>query len=312
MAKRDYYSILGVKRSASEREIKQAYRRLARQYHPDVNPGDATAEQRFKEISEAYTVLGNAEQRKKYDHFGHQPFTTGFDPAFGRGQASRGFQTGNLKDFFSGRGGFSEGFSTMFEELFSRGASRPPNTPARGQDIEQIVEIDFHEAMRGTTMEVRVRRRDGSVEGLRVKIPPGVDTDSKIRLSGKGEPGRPGTPQGDLYIVTHVRPHAYFTRQGNDVVCEVPVTLAEAMLGTRLDIPTIDGKTTMTLPAGTQNGQKFRLRGKGVPHMKGDGRGDHYVIVKVVLPATLDSHSRKLIEEFEQRNPLQPRAQMRW
>jgi DnaJ-class molecular chaperone len=139
-----------------------------------------------------------------------------------------------------------------------------------------------------------------------------VDTNSRIRLAGKGEPGVSGGAAGDLYIVTRVQPHAYFGRQGDNITSEVPVTLAEAMLGARIEIPTIDGMTAMTLPAGTQNGRKFRLRGKGMPHLKGDGRGDQYVIVKVVLPEGLDARSQRLVEELDQRHPLQPRAHMRW
>jgi DnaJ-class molecular chaperone len=310
--KKDYYSVLGVRRNASAKEVKQAYRRLARRYHPDVNPGDASAEQKFKEISEAYEVLGDPERRQQYDRFGHQAFTGGFDPPFGSGGGFRGFQTGNLKDFFAGRGNFAEGFGSLFEEFFGKGAPRSHPTPTRGQDIEQTVEISFADAIHGTTSEVRVQRRDGSVEGLRVKIPPGVDTNSRVRLAGKGEAGTAGGAAGDLYIVTRVRPHAYFVRQADDLVCEVPVTLAEAMLGARVEVPTTDGITTMTLPAGTQNGQKFRLRGKGVPRLKGEGRGDQYVTVRVVLPEKLDAQSRKLVEELEKRHPLQPRAHMRW
>ena len=302
MAKQDYYTTLGVKRGASDKEIKQAYRRLARRYHPDVNPGDATAEQKFKEISEAYTVLENAEDRKKYDLFGHQAFAAGFDPAFRGGQAFRGSQAGN----------FAEGFGSIFDEFFGRGPSRPPQTARRGQDIEQTIEISLPEAIRGTTTEVRVTRRDGRGESLRVKIPPGVDTNSKVRLAGKGGAGSYGASPGDLYIVTQIRPHEYFVRNRDDLVCEVPVTLAEAMLGAKIEVPTIDGSTTMTLPAGTQNGRKFRLRGKGVPHLKGHGQGDQYVTVRVVLPETLDPRSCELIEEFDQRNPLQPRAQTKW
>ena len=260
--KKDYYTVLGVRHNASAKEIKQAYRRLARRYHPDVNPGDATAEQKFKEISEAYAVLGNPENRQKYDQFGHQAFASGFDPSFATGGGSYGFQLGNLKDFFGARGSFTEGFSTIFEDFFGRATpSHPPQE--RGQDMEQTVEISFAEAMHGTRLKIRHGPGDGQVEWLRVKIPPGVDTNSKVRLAGKGEAGPYGGPAGDLYIVTRVQPHAYFVRQGNDIVCEVPVTLAEAMLGARVEIPTIDGKTTMTLPAGTQNGRKFRLRGKG-------------------------------------------------
>jgi curved DNA-binding protein len=312
MATKDYYHILGVRRNASAKEIKQAYRRLARRYHPDVNPGDVSAEQKFKEISEAYAVLGNPEQRQKYDRFGPQAFAGGFEPPFTGGSGSGGFHPGNLKDLFGAKGNFAEGFSTIFEDLFGRGQSRAHPNPHRGQDLEHTVDITFEQAMRGTTTEVQVMRRDGSKEWLRVKIPPGVDTNSKVRLAGKGEAGRAGRPAGDLYIVTRVQPHAYFVRQGDDIVCEVPVTLAEAMLGARVDIPTIDGKTTMTLPAGTQNGRKFRLRGKGVPHLKGEGRGDQYVTVTVVLPEVLDGYSRQLVEELDKRHPLQPRAQMRW
>jgi DnaJ-class molecular chaperone len=313
MATKDYYNILGVRRNASAKEIKQAYRRLARRYHPDVNPGDASAERKFKEISEAYSVLGSPEQRQKYDRFGSQAFSGNFDTAFGGGGGGfRGFHTGNLKDLFGSKGNFTEGFSTIFEDFFGRGQQRPPTSENRGQDIEQTVDITFAEAIHGTTTEVRVIRQDGRAEWLRVKIPPGVDTNSKVRLAGKGEAGAFGGPAGDLYIVTRVQLHAYFVRQGDDIVCDVPVTLAEVLLGARVEIPTIDGKTTMTLPAGTQNGRKFRLRGKGVPHLKGDGRGDQYVTVKVVLPETLDAYSRKLVEELDKRHPLEPRAQMRW
>jgi DnaJ-class molecular chaperone len=310
--KKDYYQVLGVRRDASPKDIKQAYRRLARRYHPDVNPGDATAEQKFKEISEAYEVLGDPAQRQKYDRFGHQAFSGGFESPFGSGGGFGGFQTGNLKDFFSGRGNFAEGVTSLFEEFLGKGSAQNTAASTRGQDIEHTVEIRFEDAIQGTSTEVRVRRRDGSTEALRVKIPPGVDTNSRIRLAGKGEPGVAGGMTGDLYIVTRVRPHAYFVRQQDDLLCEVPITVAEALLGARIDIPTIDGTTTMTLPAGTQNGQKFRLRGKGVPHLKGEGRGDQYITVKVVLPEGLDAHSRQLVEELDKRHPLQPRAHLRW
>ena len=312
MPKADYYTTLGVKRGASEKEIKQAYRRLARRYHPDVNPGDASAEQKFKEISEAYSVVGNAENRKKYDQFGHQAFADGFDP-FAR-HSTRGFQSGNLRDFFSnlgGQGNFTEGFGSIFEDLFGQPRQQTRPTPQRGKDIEQTVVISFEHAVHGTTSEIQLTRQDGRSERLRVKIPAGVDTQSRIRLAGKGEPGRHGRKAGDLYIITRVQPHAYFGREGNDVTCELPVTLAEALLGAKVEVPTIDGKTSMTLPPGTQNGRKFRLRGKGIPSLKGGGRGDHYVTVKVVLPANLDDRSRELIDEFDRRNPLQPRADMR-
>ena len=260
MAKKDYYSVLGVRRDASDKEIKQTYRRLARQYHPDVNPGDASAEQRFKEISEAYAVLSNPDSRKKYDRFGHQAFATGFDPGFARGGGFGGGQPGNFRDFFGGRTPF-DGLNSLFEELWgSGGRQRTQQAPVSGQDLEQTVEISFEESVRGTTAQVQVMRRDGGVERLQVKIPPGVDTGSKVRIVGKGETGRHGGSPGDLYMVIRVRPHTYFTRQGNDILCEVPVTLIEVLLGAKIDVPTIDGKITMTLPAGTQNGRRFRLR----------------------------------------------------
>jgi DnaJ-class molecular chaperone len=310
MAKQDYYSVLGMRRDASDKEIKQAYRRLARQYHPDVNPGDAAAEQKFKEISEAYSVLSNPDSRKKYDRFGHQAFATGFDP-FASGGGFAGGYTDNLKDFFGGRGSF-EGLGSIFEELWGGGRQRTQQAPVSGPDLEHTVEVSFEEAMRGTTAPVQLLRRDGGIERLHVKIPPGVDTGSKVRVAGKGETGRYSGPPGDLYIVIRVRPHAYFARQGNDILCEVPVTLPEALLGAKIEVPTIDGKATMTLPAGTQNGRRFRLRGKGAPALQGGGRGDHYVTVHVVLPEKLDARSRELLEEFAAQNPQQPRASMRW
>jgi curved DNA-binding protein len=312
MATKDYYSLLGVTRDASEKDIKQAYRRLARRYHPDVNPGDVSAEHKFKEISKAYAVLSNRESRAAYDRFGWQTFQPGPDSASARQHASPGFHAGPFKDLFSGRGGLAEGFSTMFEELFHGGTSRSQGSQTGGQDIEHVVEISFEEALRGTTVEVSLPRHNGKTERLRIKIPPGVDTNSRIRVSGKGKTGSFGRSAGDLYIITRVRPHDYFVRQGDDLLCEVPITLAEALLGAKIEVPTIEGQTSMTLPAGTPNGGKFRLRGKGVPRLKGGGRGDQYVTVTIVLPATLDERSRALIEEFEQRNPLQPRAQMRW
>ena len=176
---------------------------------------------------------------------------------------------GNFRDFFGGRTPF-DGLNSLFEELWgSGGRQRPQQAPVSGQDLEQTVEISFEESVRGTTAQVQVMRRDGGAERLQVKIPPGVDTGSKVRIAGKGEPGRYGGPPGDLYIVIRARPHAYLTRQGNDILCEVPVTLTEVLLGAKIDVPTIDGKITMTLPAGTQNGRRFRLRGKGVPALQG-------------------------------------------
>jgi DnaJ-class molecular chaperone len=310
MAKQDYYTVLGIRRDASAKEIKQAYRRLARKYHPDVNPGDVQAEQKFKEISEAYSVLENPDSRKKYDQFGHHGFAGSFDSAFGRGGGSQGTYTDNLRDFFGGRGGFSESFGSLFEDFFGGGKQRARAAAQRDKDIEQTVEIGFEEAVRGATIQVQVPRPNGNVERLQVKIPPGVANGSKIRLAGKGKAHSNGAPGGDLYIVTRIRPHAFFSRDGHDIMCELPLALGEMLFGAKVQVPTIDGTTTMTIPAGTQNGRTFRLRGKGVPHLKESGRGDQYVKVVVVLPEHLDDRSRDLMEEFCQRNPQTPRAHM--
>jgi DnaJ-class molecular chaperone len=316
MAKQDYYHVLGVQRGVTAKEIKQAYRRLARKYHPDVNPGDQAAEQKFKDISEAYSVLENPDNRSKYVQFGHQAFgnhSSGFDPfAFKRGRGD--FATGNLRDLFGhqgGGGGFSEGFGSIFEDIFGGASQRSRRPEASSRDLEQTVEITFEDAVRGTTLQLRIPRSNGDTARLQVKIPAGVNTGSKIRVAGKGKSGRYGGPAGDLYITTQVRPHAHFTRDGNDILCNLPVTLGEVILGAKIDVPTIDGAISMTVPAGTQNGRTFRLRGKGVPSLKGGQPGDQYVKVQVVLPPNIDELSRELLMEFDHRNPLQPRAHMR-
>ncbi len=312
MASKDYYTILGVSRDASDKDIKQAYRRLARKYHPDVNPGDTAAEQKFKEVSEAYNVLGATDSRKKYDQFGHQAFSGGFDPFTTGGHGSYNFSSGNLRDLFGNAGGTGGGgLGSIFEDLFGAGQSRQSRDESSNLDVEKNVDIRFEDAVRGTTIQLRVPRSNGTMDRIQVRIPPGVDTGSRIRVSGKGKAGRHGRPDGDLYIIAQVQPHAYFTRDGNDIICDAPVTLGEIMLGAKIDVPTIDGKISMTIPPGTQNGRKFRLRGKGVPYLKGEGQGDQYVQLRVVLPDQLDERSQALMEEFDQRNPLQPRAHMR-
>jgi DnaJ-class molecular chaperone len=316
MAKQDYYHVLGVQRGATAKEIKQAYRRLARKYHPDVNPGDLAAEQKFKDISEAYSVLENPDSRTKYDQFGHQAFSHhsgGFDPfAFSRGRGD--CSTDIVRDLVGnqgGGGGFSEGFGSICEDIFGGGSQRSRGPAASSRDLEQTVEIDFADAVRGTTIQLRIPRSNGNTDRLQVKIPAGVDTGSKIRVSGKGKSGRYGGPSGDLYITTQVRPHAYFTRDGSDILCDLPVTLGEVVLGAKIDVPTIDGTISMTVPPGTQNGRTFRLRGKGVPSLKGGQPRDQYVKVRVVLPSNIDELSRELLMQFDHRNPLQPRAHMR-
>ncbi len=312
MAKQDYYKTLNVQRNASAKDIKQAYRRLARKYHPDVNPGDAAAEQKFKDISEAYSVLENPENRRTYDQFGHQAFGQGgFDPSAGSGRG--GFSTDNLRDLFGnqgGRGG-ADSFGSIFEDIFGGNQSRSQRSEQPSRDLEQTVDISFEDAVRGTTIQLSIPRSNGDTDRLQVKIPAGVNTGSKIRVPGKGRTGRYGSASGDLYILTQVRSHAYFSREGSDIMCDLPLTLGEAILGAKIDVPTIDGTISMTVPAGTQNGRTFRLRGKGVPALKGGEPGDQYVKVNISLPTTLDERSLELITEFDYRNPLEPRAHMR-
>lgn len=320
--KRDYYEVLGIKRNAAAAEIKKTYRKLARKYHPDVNPGNKQAEERFKEISEAYEVLSNKEKRKLYDQYGPMAFQSGFDPSrtythspgegFG-GFDFRGFDPGSI---FGERQ--SGGLGDIFQQLFGgrRGTASPPRPePAKGRDLTYTLEISFEEAVKGTTAQIEMGRMDGGsaskTEAISVKIPPGVDNGSKVRVAGRGEPGIQGGPPGDLYITTKVRPHPFFERRGNDLYCQLPITLTEAVLGGKIDVPTIDGPITMTLPEGTQGGQTFRLRGKGVPYLKGAGRGDQYVSVQITLPRDLDPVSKELLRQFGERNPHNPRIGLR-
>jgi DnaJ-class molecular chaperone len=221
------------------------------------------------------------------------------------------FRVDDLRDLFGRQGGFGDSVGSMFDDLFGGGQARAQREAQPPLDIEQTVEISFEDAVRGTTLQLRLPRGDGQVDHVQVKIPSGVDTGSKIRVSGKGRTSRLHGRRGDLYLTTQVRPHRYFTRQGNDIICNLPITLGEAMLGAKIDVPTIDGKISMTVPAGTQNGRTFRLRGKGVPNLKGGSQGDQYVKVSVVLPQNLDERSRQLVAELDQRHPLAPRSHMR-
>jgi len=310
-AKKDYYEVLGVKKTASDDEIKKAYKKLARKYHPDVNPNDKNAEEKFKEISEAYHVLSHKDLRKKYDQFGHssrwaEEFS-GFD-----------FSGFDFKNPFSsssrGGGAGFEGFGSIFEEIFGGGGARTATktrAPVRGRDIQYSMEIGFMDAVRGISTNITIGGGSPKSERLRVKIPAGVDTGSRVRLAGKGEQGMNGGSPGDLYIITRVSPHPFFERKGDNIYTEIPVTIGEAVFGARIEVPTVDGKSLMKIPPGTQNGQKFRLYGKGVPHLKGGGRGDQYVTVKVSIPQNLDEKSKELLREFEKLNPKNPRENIR-
>ncbi len=312
MPKRDYYDVLGIDRSASEAELKRVFKRLARRYHPDVNPGDEKAEERFKEISEAYAVLSDAEKRKQYDAMGHAAFSGG-NP-WGDGGAPgvedilREFGLGDiLGSMFGGRrGGVGrEGFSAR------------PQPPLRGQDVNYSMEIGFDDSLKGIHTTITVPkttyeddRMQRATERIQVKIPPGVSSGSRIRLAGKGGSSLNGGAQGDLFIVTKVREHPFFERKGDNLYLELPVTLGEALLGARVEINTFEGATKMTIPPSTQNGQVFRLTGKGAPKLKASGKGDLYVTINVLLPERIDEESKEMVRELERRNPTSPRANM--
>jgi len=306
---KDYYQILGVPRSASEKEIKRAYRRLARQYHPDKNPDDKAAEERFKEINEAHEVLADADKRGKYDRLGaqwRQWQHMGYDPRdfdFGQWRAGGAprhgrAQYGNPDDLFGGSGTFSDFFQSIFgggmggQPRMRWQQTQPQNR--RGQDYEQPVEITLEEAFQGTS-----RLLEGGGRRLEVKIPPGVKTGSKVRISGQGGAGPGRGPAGDILLRVQVLPHQVFEREKDDVHCEVPVELYTALLGGEVRVPTLTGTVRLKIPAETQNGRSFRLRGQGMPHLRDpDHRGDLFARVKLALPQQLSEQEKELIREL--------------
>lgn len=371
---RDYYKILGVSRDASEEEIKRAYRRLARKYHPDVNPGDKSAEAKFKEINEAYQVLSDKEKRKLYDQFGAGAFRAGFDP--------RAYQYANtgwsdFGDFMGFRGRTSSGagfdFNDIFkeifhEDLFNRHGFEEHAESTGGEDLSGSIDLTLEEVFHGTTKDVRIQRRikcgscngsgigagnqrvctqchgkgyvkssrgffattvqcpscngrgtTGSIcascngsglvfttETIAVKIPPGVESGKKIRVQGKGNMSRNGSA-GDLYLNVNVLPHSRFERKGSDVYTELPISFIEAIRGAKIEVPTLDGAVTVTVPPGTQSGQVLRLQGKGLPLLNSSSRGDQFVRIKIMVPKNINKRSLELLEEFERLNRFNPR-----
>lgn len=339
----DYYEILNVKKDASADEIKKAYRRLARKYHPDLNPGDKAKEKQFKEINEAYEVLSDPKKRAEYDQFGKTAF-----------EGAQGFEGFRTQDFGFGTGGFQD----IFSDLFSHG--RYEEAPSYGADLHAKLDIPLEEAFKGVIKPITLSREvtckscrgsgaessqtctqckgTGSVgqsrglfrfnqpcpscqgrgtvvkkackacrgngstvttETIKVKIPPGVDTGSKIRLKGMGSAGVKGGPSGNLYIELTVRPHPVFKRDGNDIYVEVPVTVVEAVMGGKIRVPTLDSPVTMTLPAGTDSGKKFRLKGKGIPDRKTGIAGDQFAVIKIIVPKNVTNRTKEALEELE-------------
>lgn len=351
MSKRDYYEVLGVSKNATKDEIKKAYRKLSKKYHPDINK-EPDADEKFKEIKEAYEVLSDDQKRAQYDRFGHA------DPNQGFG----GFDGFGGSDF----GGFG-GFEDIFSAFFGGGSRRRnPNAPRQGADLQYTMTLDFEEAVFGKETTIEIPREEtcdtcngsGAKRGTKpevckhcqgtgqlsteqntpfgkivnrrvchycsgtgkeikekcstcggtgkvkirrkisVKIPAGIDDGQQVRVAGEGEPGINGGPPGDLYIVAHVRPHEFFKRDGDDIYCEMPITFVQAALGDEIEVPTLHGKVKQKIPAGTQTGTRFRLRGKGVPNVRGYGIGDQFVNVRIITPTKLTEKQKQLLQEF--------------
>ena len=352
--KRDYYEVLGITKGASEDEIKKAYKKMARKYHPDLNPGDKEAEEKFKEVNEAYEVLSDPDKKARYDQYGH----AGVDPNFGAGGAGfdGSFDFGDLGDIFG----------SFFGGGFGGGRRTNPNAPHRGESIRMSLAISFEEAAFGCEKEVTVDRMEqcGACHGsgcapgtspevcpdchgsgqvqvrrqtpmgvfastspcpkcggkgqiihqpckdchgtgsarkrktIQASIPAGIDNGQTISIRGQGNAGKNGGPAGDLLITITIRPHELFRREGTSVLCEAPITFAQAVLGAELVIPTIDGKVKYDLPEGTQSGTTFRLKGKGIPSINGHGRGDQYVTVYIETPRNLNKEQKEALRKF--------------
>src|SRR5947199_5473805 len=380
MAKEDFNKVLGVKKDAKPEEIKKAYRRLARKYHPDVNPGDKSAEDRFKQMSEAFDVLSDPKKRSVYDRFGQYSDNLADAAARGAGPAYSGtpfdfsgFDWGTTSTSTPG-GGTS--FRDIFADLFggAKAQREPPRPqPQRGADIEMPLSLTFEEAITGLTTNLTVNRSEqcsrchragdtgGAVticstckgtgqvqraggrlrftqecpdcegtgkhrppcslckgkgtlpktETVKIRIPAGVDTGSRVRIPGKGEGGRLGAPPGDLFIITNVGRHQYFTRKGDNIYVTVPITVPEAALGAKIEVPTVSGKAQLRIAPGTQSGQKFRLRGRGAPSLRdATMHGDQFVEVQVVLPKVISEETKDLLRRYSQMNAENPRVAM--
>jgi molecular chaperone DnaJ len=331
MAAKDYYSILGIKQSASGQDVKKAFRKLARKYHPDINPDDKAAEAKFKQINEAYEVLSDKDKRKKYDKFGDQwPYADQFAKAGGQQQdfSGRDFSYGG------GGGGFSGGFSgnvgSIFEEILRGGGGTYARRPraSRGHDLEYAVAVTLEEAFSGGMRMLNLQSEKpcptcqgsgqqqgkpcptcrgagavASVERLEVKVPPGVKTGSRVRIAGKGGQGHGGGPRGNLYLKVTVKPHKLFERKGDDLLATVGVPLTVAVLGGEIKVPTLTGRLALKIPAETENGKAFRLGKQGMPRLGGSGRGDLIARVSVELPQKLSAEEKELFKKLSQLRP---------
>jgi DnaJ-class molecular chaperone len=311
-SERDLYAALGVPRDADDEALKKAYRKLARDNHPDLNPGDRRAEERFKRISEAYAVLSDPEKRRDYDEFGEVALQAGFDrEAARRAREAFGARFGaGASDGFGGEA-FSFGdIDDLLGGLFGAARRGRGRFARRGADVESELELDFVEAALGVEKRLSVPRPSSSGvrhENVTVRIPPGVEDGGRIRIPGKGGEGAEGAPPGDLYARIRVRAHPFFEREGLDVRVTVPVTISEAALGARIEVPTLEGRATVQVPPGTDGGTRLRLRGKGVPDARGGARGDLYVEIQVRVPKGLDRDGREALAKLARFEPEDPR-----
>ncbi len=310
----DYYKILEVSRDASADEIQKAYRRLARKYHPDVNPDDATAKKKFQEIQKAYEVLNDAEKRELYNRFGADFEAMGAGGP--RGSGPGGGATFNEVDFeqlFGGGGGAGNPFADIFGQ-FAGGRTgpqrRPQARPRRGSDIQHALTVPFQTAIQGGEARLTVKRPSGKSETITVKIPAGIESGKSIRLRGQGNAGQTGGPPGDLLIKINTTPHPYYQRRGDNLEIQLPITLAEATFGAKIDVPTPQGEITLTVPPATSSGKRLRIKGHGVKTKSGSG--DLYVEVQIVLPKEIDEATRELVKQIDEAQPLTPRKDITW
>ncbi|MEM8946533.1 MAG: J domain-containing protein [Planctomycetota bacterium] len=314
----DYYATLGVGRKASEDEIQKAYRQLARKYHPDLNPDDAKAKQKFQEVQNAFEVLSDSSKRELYDRYGSAYDSVGAGGPGPGGPSPWGNAGGgpnvdiNLDDLFGGGGGAGGGFADLFKNLGGRGRRQArPTAPQRGSNIEYELTVPFTTAILGGEAQIAVQRPDGRTETIQVKVPVGIEDGKKIRLRGQGNPSPDGGATGDLLIKVNAAPHPHFRRQGKRLDVRVPITLAEAIGGGKIDVPTPHGTITLTVPPNTSSGAKLRLKGQGVKPAKG-AAGDLFAELQVMLPSDLTEADREQLEAIVKQYSDNPRADLQW
>ena len=311
----DPYKTLGVQRSASPEEIQKAYRRLARQYHPDKNPDDASAKKKFQDVQSAFDILRDPEKRQRYDQFGDAFEQVGAEPGGQRWTYSTGPQTYpfDLNDMFGGAGAGEApgGFAEVFKQFRRGGGARRAAQPARGADLKHEFTIPFSTAVLGGEAALSIRRARGKTETIQLKVPAGIDDGKRIRLRGQGEPGQAGAPPGDILVTVRVSPHPHFRRTGKRLDVRVPVTLAEAALGAKVDVPTPQGTISLRVPPGTSSGARLRIKGHGVKPRDGEP-GDLFAEIQIVLPDDLSDQERQQLADVANVHPQNPRAELRW